>query len=43
MTALPMTVLPMTSSSPVPRAGIDLSQARMGILGGSGLYGMDGL
>ena len=43
MTALPMTVLPTTSSSPVPRAGIDLSRARMGILGGSGLYGMDGL
>jgi 5'-methylthioadenosine phosphorylase len=43
MTALSMTVLPTTSSSPVPHSGIDLSRARMGILGGSGLYGMDGL
>jgi len=33
----------MSSPSPVSSSGIDLSQARMGILGGSGLYAMEGL
>ncbi|MEY4759769.1 MAG: S-methyl-5-thioadenosine phosphorylase [Cyanobacteriota bacterium] len=33
----------MSSSTPDTPAGIDLSRARLGILGGSGLYAMDGL
>ena len=33
----------MSSSTPDPTPGIDLSRARLGILGGSGLYAMDGL
>jgi 5'-methylthioadenosine phosphorylase len=33
----------MSSTTPDSAPGIDLSQARLGILGGSGLYAMDGL
>ena len=33
----------MSSSTPDSNPGIDLSQARLGILGGSGLYAMEGL
>ncbi len=33
----------MSSSAPASNSGPDLSQARLGVLGGSGLYAMDGL
>ncbi len=33
----------MSKPNPVPAAGIDLGQARLGILGGSGLYAMEGI
>lgn len=33
----------MSSSAPATSSGLDLSQARLGVLGGSGLYAMEGL
>jgi 5'-methylthioadenosine phosphorylase len=33
----------MSSSAPASSSGLDLSQARLGVLGGSGLYAMEGL